>query len=208
MNMRRTLTSVLMLSLIAAFFLIGVSDYLLRPTSARGQTPQSTEVDARSPKVAPTQPVIGTKAGFGIRGEPIPIYDQNGSLIEVSTKSQVARLQELVIELGRRKNDLRQKEAEIARQQNLLERLQKQRDDLAENATMARALAMYKDQIERFESGSKEPNNVAPGNPAVIPVPPPPGRDGTTADQILQKFEAIEKRLENIERHMPSGRGN
>ena len=144
----------------------------------------------------------------------IPIFAADGISIEANTKDQLARLQELVIELGRRKNDLRQKNAEITRQQKLLDHLQKQRDDLAENAAivskeMAKVLAACKDQIERFETGVKETSVVPLAFPPTIPVPPPPGRDGAAVDEILQKFQEIEKRLVNIERQMPpSGRGN
>jgi hypothetical protein len=213
MNMRKIATAVLMLSLITTLSLIGVSDYLSRPAFANGQTPPPKAVYETFPKGVPAQQANGAILNVGVPARAIPIFATDGSSIEANTKNQVARLQELMIELDRRKNDLRQKEAEIARQQKLLDHLQKQRDDLAENAAivskeMARVLATCKDQIERFETASKETNiPPPPGIPPVIPIPQ--NDDGAAADKILQKFEAIEKRLENIEKHMPpSGRGN
>jgi hypothetical protein len=110
------------------------------------------------------------------------------------------------------------KEVEIAQVERTQELLKKQRDDLKDNAAivtkeMARLLEASKEQLERLSQEMAATSNPASADPH---APRPPKGSPTdlsrAADvqsagiaRILEKFEAMEKRLERLERKLGDG---
>jgi hypothetical protein len=112
-------------------------------------------------------------------------------------------------EYQRRRSALRDKEAEIEHLNKQLERSRKQRDDLKDNAAivskeMVRLFGEYKQQIENLEANPQAPGWPV-GGPIVEKVPSirQTSVETPATKAILQKLEALEKRLENLEKIRP-----
>ena len=202
MNARRILCTVLIFSLIAVGCI-----YLLLPAFAQDQ-----RITKESARVGVTNANHGRDDNSSVPLAPppsLPSYrvSANG-IVRGDGLSEMPRLQELMIEYGKRKADVKMKESEIARQQSLLNHLVKQRDDLVDNAAiiskeMARLLDEYKKQLETGETRLK-----APSSQPIIPVFDKSESQNVTLESvpptsIQQKLDSLEKRLGNIEKRLP-----
>jgi hypothetical protein len=200
-NARNLLFGILGICLAAAAFV-----YLFLPANAQENRPMpklSTDDPFQSRK-DPRVPFAGVTAPRF--GSPEPPMAMIPNVTESPSVSGLNRLLKLAVEFERQKAELKDKEAEIVRQEAALALLKKQKADLAANVAniskdMAKGLGDYKQTFEKPTEPSQP--RVAPN----FPVTPPPANQATDADaakltEVLLKLNALDQRLRTIEQKL------